>query len=42
MGEGGTVLTGKGGFFLSDIKEFKIKDWVEWPGFDGSIHILSV
>jgi len=42
LGEGGTVLPGKDGFFLGDVGGLKVEDRVEWPGSEGCIHILSV
>ena len=42
LGGGSTVLPGKGGFFLGDVGGLKVEDWVEWPGSEGCIHILSV
>ena len=40
--EGGTVLPGKGGFFLGDVGGLEVKDRVEWPGSEGCFHILCV
>ena len=42
LGEGGTVLPRKDEFFLGDVRGLKVEDWVEWPGSEGFIHILSV
>ena len=42
LGEGGTVLLGKEGFFLGYVEGLKVEDRVERPGSDGCIHILSV
>ena len=42
LGEGGTVLPGKEGFFLGDVEGLKFEDRVERSVSDGYIHIRSV
>ena len=42
LGEGGTVLPGKGGLFFGEVGGLKVENLVEWRRSDGSVHIFSV